>query len=420
VSVDFGDPIVSIIIPNYNHAQFVGDAINSVLDQDYRNFEIIVVNDGSTDNSHEVINNFGDQVRYIRQENQGLSAARNTGIKHAKGSYIGVLDADDMYEPAFLSTMMSTLLENPTADGIYCGYQFVDQSNNLLPQIEARAIPSNELYHVLLDGDFLVPESMFVRRYCYDWAGPFDTSLRACEDWDMWLRISKKFRIIHTTQILTRHRILQGSMSTDPERMLNNRLAVLKKHMGAEPIGEKKEAGLRRRAYGRAYLGSCVEYLQAGEQAQAYKCFQRMAIVCPTLLTELDTFYQLGCGEQPKGFMGSFSRLDMDLNSRALIAMLKRLFIEIESPERVKCNQRMAFARAYHALGLLSYGSKQLKFARRFLLQAIKYDNGLLFNKSIIVTFTKSLLGVRILSWLKLENQRLALVWRLIFSVWSV
>ncbi len=364
--------IVSIIIPNYNHAQFVGDAINSVLDQDYRNFEIIVVDDGSTDNSHEVINNFGDQVRYIWQENQGLSAARNTGIKHAKGSYIGVLDADDMYEPAYLSTMMSALLENPTADGIYCGYQFVDQSNNPLPQIEARAIPSNELYHVLLDGDFLVPESMFVRRYCYDWAGPFDTSLRACEDWDMWLRISKKFKIIHITQILTRHRILHGSMSTDPERMLIYRLAVLRKQVGSEPVNENGKTDLRRRGYGRAYLGSCVEYLQAGDQARANECFQRMATVCPTLLTELDTFYQLGCGEQPKGFMGSFSRLDVDLNSRTLMSMLKRLFTELDVPEMVKCNQRMAFARAYHALGLLSYGSKQLKFAAEVSIASYK------------------------------------------------
>ena len=172
VSVERDTPLVSIIIPNYNHAKYVGDAICSVLNQDYRDFEIIVVDDGSTDNSREVITKFGEQVRYIWQENQGLSAARNTGIKSAKGSVIGVLDADDMYEPAFLTTMISALRENPDADGIYCGYQFVDQLNNPLPQIEARSIPSDKLYHAMLDGNFLVPESMLVNRYCYDKVGP--------------------------------------------------------------------------------------------------------------------------------------------------------------------------------------------------------------------------------------------------------
>ena len=105
------EPLVSVIIPNYNHAQYVGDAIRSVLAQTYRNYEIIVVDDGSTDNSRETVSQFDDQVQYIYQKNAGLSAARNTGIKASKGSLIGVLDADDMYEPDYLSTLVSALQE---------------------------------------------------------------------------------------------------------------------------------------------------------------------------------------------------------------------------------------------------------------------------------------------------------------------
>ena len=214
------DPLVSIIIPNYNHAQYVGDAIWSVLTQEYRNFEIIVVDDGSTDNSRDVITQFGDKVQYIHQKNAGLSAARNTGIKASKGVLIGVLDADDMYESIFLSTLVVTLQENPDADGVYCGYQFVDHKNNLLPQIEARPVDHDKLYDALLDGNFFVPESIFLRRYVYDNVGLFDETLRACEDWDVWLRVTKKYKIVHSPNILTRHRILPGSMSTDPQRML--------------------------------------------------------------------------------------------------------------------------------------------------------------------------------------------------------
>ena len=159
--------LASVIIPNYNHAQYLGDAIQSVLDQTYRNFEIIVVDDGSTDNSREVVAGFGDQVNYIWQENRGLSAARNTGIRRAKGTYIGLLDADDMYEPDFLSTLVSELETDPHAAGIYCGYRFVDHLNHPLPQIESRSIPDDRLFEALVDGNFLVPESMLRRTYCY-------------------------------------------------------------------------------------------------------------------------------------------------------------------------------------------------------------------------------------------------------------
>ena len=110
------NPLVSIIIPNYNHARYLGDAVHSVLNQDYQNFEIIVVDDGSTDNSREVARQFGEKIHYIYQENAGLSAARNTGIRVAKGSLIGVLDADDMYEPTFISTLVAVLESNPNAD----------------------------------------------------------------------------------------------------------------------------------------------------------------------------------------------------------------------------------------------------------------------------------------------------------------
>ena len=107
-------PKVSIITPNYNHAQYVGDAIRSVLAQDYQNFEMLIIDDGSTDNSREVVAQFtDDRIKYIWQENKGLSAARNTGINIAKGELIGLLDADDIYETDFLSTLVSILTTNP-------------------------------------------------------------------------------------------------------------------------------------------------------------------------------------------------------------------------------------------------------------------------------------------------------------------
>jgi hypothetical protein len=400
------DGLVSVIIPNYNHAQYIGDAIQSVLNQTYRNFEIIVVDDGSKDNSREVISHFGNRVQAIFQQNQGLSAARNTGIRAARGAYIGVLDADDMYEPNFMSTLVSLLQAQPDADGIYCGYQFVDHLNNPLPQIEARTVPAGQLYQVLLDGNFLVPESMLVRHHCYEIVGPFDESLRACEDWDMWLNISGRYNIIGTSTVLTRHRILPGSMSTDPIRMLNNRLAVLQKHFGPKPTEAEVASPVTRRAYGRAYLTSCVEYLQYQNQERAYDCFQDMAIVSPTLLTELDTFYQLGCGDQSKGALGTFASLNLQQSSQVLETMLNRLFNQANATDRLKTYQRRAFANAFFALGLLSYGARQFREARRFLLRVLITYPGCGLNLKFVVILFKSLLGARLVNQIKTARQR--------------
>jgi glycosyltransferase involved in cell wall biosynthesis len=387
-------PLVSVIIPNYNHARYVSDAINSVLNQSYRNIEIIVVDDGSADNSREVIERFSEKVQYIYQENAGLSAARNTGIQASRGVLIGVLDADDMYETAFVSTLVAALNSSSSADGIYCGYQFVDQENNLLPQVESRSILSEDLYEAMLDGNFFVPESVFLYRYVYDDIGLFDEALRACEDWDVWLRVTKKYRVIHAPEILTRHRILAGSMSTDPLRMLTARLSVLKKHVGDEPL--TGGSSIVNRAYGRAYLGSCIEYMQYRDSYHAYECFQKMANICPELLVEVDTYYQLGCGDQPKGHMGDLTSLNVKRNAIPLLVMMKRLYVDSDTSDQVKRLERASFAMAYHSLGLLAYGTREFGEARKFFLRAVLNNLKLLFNRQIISLWVKSLLGPKV------------------------
>jgi len=397
------DPLVSVIIPNYNHARFLGDAIRSVLDQGYKNVEIIVVDDGSTDNSREIAGQFDDQIHYIYQTNAGLSAARNTGIQASMGSLIGVLDADDMYEPSYISTLVAELQSNSDADGIYCDYQFVDEENKLLPQIEARPVASELLYKALLDGNFFVPESIFLHRYVYDEVGFFDEALRACEDWDVWLRVVKQFKIIHSAEILTRHRILAGSMSTDPLRMLTARLTVLSKHVGKEPT--ESGSSITHRAYGRAYLGSCVEYIQYGGSDRAYECFQKLAKIYPTLLTEVDTFYQLGCGAQPKGSMGDLSSLNVKESSLPLLAMMKKLFADAEVHE-VKSMEAPVYSKMYFSLGLLAYGARDFTDARRNFMYAVLKNFGLLFDRQLISLWIKSLLGSKVMDGLKSIRQR--------------
>lgn len=385
--------LVSVIIPNYNHAHYVGVAIQSVLAQEYRPVEIIVVDDGSTDDSRAVITQFGDQVRAIWQENRGLSAARNTGLRAARGEFIAVLDADDLYEPDFISTLVPLLEADVEAGAVYCGYQFVDQFNQPLPQVERRPLPADEVYTALTASNFLVPESILVRRTCYETVGGFDEALRACEDWDMWLAISRRYKTIGTTRVLTRHRILAGSMSTDPARMFKNRMAVIAKHFGPEPTAAADWTDALRRVYASGYLTSAVEYLQANDQAGVYHCLHKMVYTDPRLLTELNTFYELGCGSQPKGYRGDFTSIDVTRNAAVLIELLDRLFNEGEVRSKIANYRSAAYANAYFALGLLSYGARRFPETRSFLLRALAHSPAYMLNRRLVTIFLKSLLG---------------------------
>ncbi len=387
------NPVVSVVIPNYNHAKYISDAIASVLNQTFRDFEIIVVDDGSTDDSREVVARFGDGVRYIWQANSGLSAARNTGIAQARGEFIGVLDADDLYEPDFMSVLVPILQADPEAEAVYCGYRFVDGSNQPLPQVEARFISPDHLFQALADGNFLVPESILVRKQCYDKVGLFDVNFRACEDVDMWLRITKQYKVLGVTNILTRHRILPNSMSADPTRQAENRLAVIQKHFGSKPSAEGEWTEPQRRAYGQAYLASSVEYLQARMIERAYESFCNMAMASPTLLTKLNTFYELACGEQPKGYRGDFASLDLDSSARNLMSLLERFYRETGNRSDHLRFKNKAYSHAYLALGLLNYGSRRFRDTRKLLTRAAVHDRTLIFSRRFLATFLKSFLN---------------------------
>jgi glycosyltransferase involved in cell wall biosynthesis len=386
--------LVSVIIPNYNHADYLPNAIDSVLQQVYEPVEVIVVDDGSTDHSGQVAARYGSHIHYIWQENRGLSAARNTGLRAAKGEYIALLDADDMLEPDFMAILVGLLADNPAVDGVICGYRFVDDEMNPLPQAEARDLPAHTLYATLLDGNFLVPESILLRRHCYIVAGPFDEKLRACEDWDMWLRISRQFTIISTPRLLTRHRILPGSMSSNPERMLTNRLIVLNRHFGAEPKNAKDGEPAQRRAYARAYVTSALEYLQARNLDRVYYCLSRMAYIVPHLTTELNIFYELGLGDQPKGQRGHFASLDLARNEQQLMQLLSDLFTNIEA---IQLYRRDAYAQAHFALALLYYGARQPAQARRHLWRSLSYRPRQAADRQWRNTLLRTLLPGRLL-----------------------
>ena len=186
-------PTVSVIIPTYNRASFLVDTIKSVLAQTYKHVEIVLVDDGSTDDTRIILHPYMDRITYIYQENRGRSAARNTGIGTCSGKYLVFLDSDDLLLPEKLKRQVSFLESHPEVDLVYSdGYTLNDDGSldSLEPHVTTFPPPDRtDLVAAFLRGNLFAPHTALLRRGCLDAESLFDESIAGLEDWDLWLRL---------------------------------------------------------------------------------------------------------------------------------------------------------------------------------------------------------------------------------------
>ena len=387
---------VSIIIPCYNHGHFLGDAIQSALGQTYPNKEVIVVDDGSTDETSSVVANFDNAVHYIYQENRGLSAARNTGIEEANGEYVAFLDADDLWHSNFIIYLLPVLIGDIELGAVYCGSQFIDVSGRLLPQKQTKVVTPRELFRELAGGNFFMPHCWLIRRVCLDKVGGFDTKLRSCEDFDMWLRISRQFRVAGIPEVLAYSRVVPGSMSSHAARMFENHLAVVDKHFG-DWNGDPSSWGMaKRRAYAGVYLRHAFTLMQADDISSAADYLKRAIAINPSLVKDEDICFEILCSIQPRGYQGDFETLDLERSADAILQLLDLVFARKSDGRMQDAQSRLACASASFAQGLASYGQRQLGQTRKYLLAAATLNPCLLFNLRFVQTLAKSCLGIRL------------------------
>jgi len=198
-------PMVSVVLPTYNRARTLGRAINSVLGQTFRDLELIVVDDSSTDDSKTVVSGFNDpRIHYVRHDvNRGANAARNTGIKISRGEYLAFQDSDDEWLPEKLEKQVNLLAAADGAvDVVYTGcLRWKGDGATYIPG-EHVAVKEGDVHRQLLTGNFITTQTVLARRCCLVECGLFDEEMPRLQDWDLWIRVARRKRFAYINEPL--------------------------------------------------------------------------------------------------------------------------------------------------------------------------------------------------------------------------
>ena len=276
--MDSEDPPISVIMPTLDRARYIGQAIDSVLAQSRADFELIIVDDGSTDGTAELVAGIPDpRLRYIRQETRGIAAAMNTGLSAARGRYIARLDSDDLWLPRFLETLADLLDCAADVDIAYARGQVMDAGGHLLDHIHGGPMrfPGDALRSMVFD-DFTCNIALLARRTCIDRVGGYDESLLASEDWDLWLRIARHSRVAFVDLVRAHIRWhsgnLTGVQSPAFAAVLGGRAVPLEK-LFADPDLPADVSALRSLAYENVHLFCGTRWQTAGRWHHATREF---------------------------------------------------------------------------------------------------------------------------------------------------
>lgn len=280
--VETKTPTVTVVIPSYNNARYIGQTLDSIKAQTFTDYEVIVVNDGSADREEleTVLESHPLPIIYISQENKGVSAARNAAIRIARGEFYAQLDADDQWTPDYLEVQLGILRENNDVALVYPNARIIgDDAPVELEFMKVSPSEGDVTFESLVRQRCTVLTCVTARMSAIRDAGMFDESLRSCEDFDLWLRIVKRGgKVIYHRRILALYRRHQGSLSSDRVWMLRHLLAVFEKWAGTKELTPAELAVVNEqitvnRAELRLHEGKRA--LSEGGASAALVCFQK-------------------------------------------------------------------------------------------------------------------------------------------------
>ena len=253
--------MVSVVIPSYNYGRYVTQAVECALNQTYQPLEVIVVDDGSTDDTRQRLTPYLDRISYVYQDNKGLSAARNTGIRHARGEWIALLDADDLWHPRKTEVQLGAVGVDASV-GLVGSPEYAEMPDELPDSPATRAIAVRDFFYGMPVG----PSSTLVRRKAFDLVGGFDETLTSVEDRDMWLRLVVAVRGLQVSAACWQYRYHSAQMSRNAGRMFTNYRRVLTNFFAANP----QYAGDRRGAFAYMHLDAAYCFFLERDRSRAF------------------------------------------------------------------------------------------------------------------------------------------------------
>lgn len=254
-------PKVSVVIPTYNSEQFIRQTIDSVFNQSYHDFEVIVVDDGSSDRIDRIISSYGSRLTYIRKKNEGISVARNTGIAQAQGEYIAFIDHDDIWLPEKLEEQMA-LLEDNKAIGLCFSDAYIiseggERSRNLFKICPPH---SGIVFKQLLQENFIPVLTVVVKKEVFKKIGLFNPHYKIAEDWDLFLRITKQYPVAFINRPLAEYRVHKRSFSRQRGLICLESIEIINKYIETVDKTTAKRLKMKKRNFrleaGMVYLCS--------------------------------------------------------------------------------------------------------------------------------------------------------------------
>lgn len=238
-------PLISVVMPAYNAAETIIESINSLLSQDYLNWELIVIDDGSTDDTYHKASSIKDsRIRIYQEFNKGVAATRNQGIQIAKGKYVAFLDADDLWNMEKLKNQVSFFESKEEKLGLIHSYyvEFDDLSEyrpKPLKHLSGLKLEGN-IYEDLIVHNFIATLTVMVKKDVLNEVGGFDVTLSGPEDWDLWIRIARKYKVGYIDKSLARYRLNPSGLSKNVYKFEDQLWEVMEKHLLTSNLPEHK------------------------------------------------------------------------------------------------------------------------------------------------------------------------------------
>ena len=280
-------PAVSVVIATYNRARFLPETIDSVLGQRFRDFELIVVDDGSTDDTPELLKSYGDRIRILCQENRGPAAARNLGIRHARGRWISIQDSDDLSAPDHLESLFAFAEKNPDCGMVFANGAYLagpeHNRETIIPKEKSRRLAQQGVRLLdLFEKSIVRLQAALLSKTCLETIGGHDESLRICMDLDLAFRIFMRYPVAYLDKVVFLYRKHEGNIGRNQDLRLLENIRVIEKLVREFPQA-REELGTRRIAQRTAYryYRLAKGRWKAGDRDGAREAIRKAASLCP-------------------------------------------------------------------------------------------------------------------------------------------